>query len=239
MDTYSQAFLIWGPPTQTTVINNGTINVAGYWASTSYAQNGACSSYTNNGTINLVSDGAGAFWSISPNTTLTNNGTISGKNYSIGFGIQPYPWDGNYSGNNQTVINGDNGIIDIGSNGKAIAIYAPNGFKAGGDVTNQNIGSSILNAGQIKLGESSYGVYLDNANSVQITNTGSINLTGENSIGVYVSPTSSITSLMNTGSIKGSGLNAFGIKNDGVIGSLTNSQGNSSAGSSPLTLRQC
>ena len=240
VNTYSYAFTIWNSPTRTTAINNGFINVNddGGVGFVNFARTGLGSAYTNNGTINLNATGAVAFQSVSPYTILTNNGSINGSQGNTGFQIQPYPWSIDYSGSYQNITNGLNGVIDIGANGKAISIATNNGIDVfgGGDLTNQNVGSTIINSGQIILGQGSYGVYLDNANGVQFQNGGSISLTGENSIGVYVSPTSSITSLMNTGSIKGSGLNAFGIKNDGVIGSLTNSQGNSSAGSSPLTL---
>jgi hypothetical protein len=213
VNSYSYAFTIWTNPTGTTAINNGFINVNddGGVGFVNFARTGLGSAYTNNGTVNLNATGAVAFQSVSPYTILTNNGSIIGSQGNTGFQIQPYPWSIDYSGSYQNITNGLNGVINIGAIGKAISIATNNGIDVGGggDLTNQNVGSTIINSGQIILGQGSYGVYLDNANSVQFQNGGSINLTGENSIGVYVSPTSSITSLTNTGSIGGTGANSY------------------------------
>ena len=189
------------------------------------------SKITNNGSIQIESDGAYAMYATNGGTAT--NGTdieiVIDDDYSDSYAM--------YAAANGTIVN--NGILTVGNssmaamyatdstvtNAGSINVTSKQNTAAGIYVNNATSGGNVTNSGSIDVdyvGTSSssnaYGIYANSNNSISVSNSGQIDVSSStgNAYGMYGS---AVTQQTNSQDIKVSGVNAYGMYG----GSLNNS----------------
>lgn len=214
-----------------TAKNVGTINLTGQYASTAMGYWGTdrtASTYANlinSGTINL-GQGDGLF-TIGAYTNIQNSGQIVGASNTSGIVVQAYPWSTNYSANYVSVTNSGN--ISVGQYGFGIDISGRNGLPSNPTNLPLMYGDSIVNSGTIESSSANaiairIGQY---ANHATVTNsqTGVLQLSGNQSSGINIASGGNAESVYNSGFIKVTGNQSIGIKIDSN-GEISNNQAN-------------
>ena len=214
-------------------INNGSINLTGNSSTGIYANRGTI---TNNGLLNITGEnGIGLFGENSTVISNTHIVTIGDKGVGI-YGISYQNPSGTLpvEGNGSIVIT-NSGLIEANTGIDAIGIYADNNkISSSSTTSNINLSTGTINvsnsiggigvfvnngtvtdsASTITVGKNGIGLYAKDSN---ITLTGStINLNGDNALGIYLDGT---TSFSGTGTINISGQNIvlFNMASSGIL----------------------
>ncbi|MCP1222966.1 autotransporter domain-containing protein [Sebaldella sp. S0638] len=115
----------------------------------------------------------------------TNKGTINFGNNSVGI----YVVDGAGAQNDGSILLGDNSVGLYGK-GSGSSIANTGTVEVGGNSSGLYLkdGNSVLNSGTIRsTGDNVTGINLDGTSDITTVNVGNINLSGNKSIGIYVS----------------------------------------------------
>jgi hypothetical protein len=180
-------------------------------------------SFTNGGIIKAIASNRQAYgisnYNLSSITELTNSGTITAQAGSTARGIS----------------NHTSSIVSLTNTGEISA--SVNNQTAVSISNHSGTITTLINSGTIKATASDNAYAIQNYDGGEITtliNTGTISAVASNdtAYGIYVNDgpglSSTISTLTNTGtisgSVTGSGLDAFDIKNDGVITTFNNQQ---------------
>ena len=194
------------------VINNNTnINVTGNGSAGLFGENGTA--ITNSGNINISNNGVGIY-AVSyqdpqnPETTfgdgtisIVNNGSITTETSSKAIGI--------YANNNKTgalrssgTLNLANGLVDVSLSESGTGIYSEN--------------NTVIGGGTISVGENGTGIYAKNSD-LNLSNL-TLNLKGDNSLGIYLDSGSNLNmSGTNTANISGKNNILFYLDSDGIF----------------------
>ncbi len=196
------------------LINSGIISPV----STGYALNSYYNSFSlsNTGTINLTGTGASALTTFGGNSPLTtsgymyNSGTIIASGSADIYAIWPYTGTGTID----SIVN--SGVIQMTNTGQSVGIF---------NYANNTI-TTLTNSGTISTtGDGFYGIG-NNSHITTLNNSGFITTRGtSNGISNNNSGSSIIDTINNTGTISAVHTGQYGILNNGVIGTLNNSQG--------------
>ena len=223
-----------GGSTYVVMNNNGSIDLSGSNSIGIYTDNGIINNFsevntigdnsaglfgenssviTNTGNIKTANNGVGIYAvsyqdPLNPNAVF-GNGTINITNNGIITAIDSEKTTGIYSNNNKVGALRASGIVNLGTGTIDVSLS-----KNGTGVYTEN--STVSGGGSISVGENGVGIYSKNSD-LNLTNM-TLNLNGDNSLGIYLDSGSNLnTSGTNTFNVSGHKNILFYVNTDGVF----------------------